>query len=118
LDSSLVKVTIDTARLRKCKVGLSIAAGTPGRISVLSIDSIRPSEVVVAAPLQARNSFVRTAAQQQQQQPLVKSREERSSRQILMKQPLVYDLLLLRLLLPHIDALAPPQGLFLNTRSK
>ncbi len=116
LDSSLVKVALDTARQRGCKVGLSIAAGKAGRISVLSIDSISPPAAAVAAPLQARNSFVRTAAQPPPP-PLAKSREERSGRQMLMKQPLVYDGVILRMLLPHIDALAPPRGLLLNTRS-
>jgi hypothetical protein len=82
----------------------------------MSIDSIKLPDGTVAAPLQARNTFVRTAAQQPRQ-PLAKSREERSSRSILLKQPLVYDVLLLRLLLPHIDAQAPPKSLHLNARS-
>jgi hypothetical protein len=107
-----VKAALGSAQARGCHVGLSIAAGKQGRISVLSTDSVRPPHAAPAAPLQARNTFVRSAAL-----PLAKSREQRSSRQLLMRQPLVYDVLLLRMLLPHVDDRAPPHNLCLNTSS-
>ncbi len=115
-DSSLVKAAVGSAHARGCHVGLSIAAGKQGRISVLSTDSIRAPQAAPAAPLQARNTFVRSAALPLRQ-PLAKSREQRSSRQLLMRQPLVYDVLLLRMLLPHVDDRAPPHDMCLNTSS-
>ncbi len=75
-----------------------------------------PSKAAVAPP-HARNTFVRSAATVTARQPLAKSREERGCRQIIMKRPLVFDVLLLRMLSPHIDAQAPPAGLPVNMHS-
>ena len=101
---------------------------------MLAVDSVRLPAKQAAAPLQqhAQNMFVRSAAgatrqqpqqqkqqqQQQQQQTLAKSREERSGRQLLLKQPTLYDVCLLHMLVPHVDASAPPQGLFVNMKSR
>jgi hypothetical protein len=99
-------------------VGLSVAAGQRGRISISALDTVIPipSDKVAAAPLQARNAFVRSAAQSSRQQ-LAKSREERSTRQSITSKPLIYDVLSLRLLLPHIDLQVPLNVLQANMHS-
>ena len=111
-NSSYVKIALDSARQHSCKVGLSIAAGKSGRICSLSIDSVHAPAKAAAAPLHTRNTFVKFPQQQ-----LAKSREERAGRQMIMKQPLTFDMLILRMLLPHVDAKAPPGGLCVNMRS-
>ena len=116
LHSSLVKAALDSARQSGCRMGLSVAAGKSGRVSILALDTVISSEKTVAAPLQARNTFVRSAAQLPRQQ-LAKSREQRSSRQMITQQPLVYDVLLLSLLLPHIDSQVPLKDIRANMRS-
>jgi hypothetical protein len=86
----------------------------------LSTGSIAVPSKAAVAPLHARNTFVRSAAQPATvttRQPLAKSREERGCRQMIMKRPLVFDVLLLRMLSPHIDAQAPPAGLPVNMHS-
>ncbi len=111
-----MKIARDCALQRGCKVGLGIAAGKSGRLCVLAIDSINAPAKTAAAPLQARSTFVRSAAQMPRQ-PLAKSRQERVGRQMVMRQPLAFDVLLLRLLSPHIDNQAPPSDFCVNLRS-
>ena len=110
---------MDSASAHGCKVGLGIAAGRAGRISMLAIDSIKTPAKPVVAPLQVQTAFIRSVSHaSRQQQPLAKSREERQRRQMIMRQPLLYDGALLHLLIPHIDSNAPPQGLFVNMKSR
>ena len=114
LDSAVVRVGIESSRQRGCKVGVSVAAGTTGRIILLSTASIKSPKNAQVAPLQQHNAFMKNPAPLPRQQVLAKSREERCNRQLLLKQPVLHDVLLLHMLLPHVSDKNLPNGFFVD----